>query len=175
MGFLFTGTFWGVFLILIGITVLVRVFFNIDLPIIRIFFGVLIIAIGINILFGRSMTWKETDTIMFGEGEFKSSGNRGEYTVVFGRGITDLTDLKKDTNEKIEINTIFGENIVYLKKGIPISVKASSAFGQIDFPDGNNAVFGSYNYTSPEFKKDKPYVRIEMNTVFGSTRVKFKD
>jgi hypothetical protein len=26
----------------------------------------LIIAIGINILFGRSMTWKETDTIMFG-------------------------------------------------------------------------------------------------------------
>jgi predicted membrane protein len=176
MSMMFTGAFWGVFLVLIGISILVRVFFNIDIPVFRIFFGLFLIGIGLSIVFGRHMVFSDSKNIVFGEATINVNESRGKYSVVFSKGITDLTGLPiNDEVSKIEVNTVFGDNTVYLKKGVSVSIRANSAFGQVELPDGNNVAFGTNQYTSGTIDKNTPHLKLDINTVFGATRVVYKE
>ena len=173
---MFTGAFWGIFLVLIGVSILIRVFFNIEFPIFRIFFGLLFIALGINLVFGRHKVFSDSKNIIFGETSFNVRESHGKYNVVFSKGVTDLTSLPaKDESAKIEVNTVFGENIVYIKKIAPVKIRANSVFGHIELPDGNEIAFGTNHYTSAAFDKNTPHLQLELNTVFGSTRIAFRE
>lgn len=180
MGIIFTGVFWGIFLILIGISVLIKIFFNIDFPVFRIIIGLLFIIIGINILTGRHfsgkhMNWSNSGNVVFGEGKMDSSNSTGKYNVVFGKAETDLSEFAKGDSGSIEVNTVFADNTIYIKKGVPVFVKANSTFAQTDLPDGSMAAFGTSSFTTPEYDKKKPYIKIDVNTVFGATRLRYKD
>ncbi|MDH4199074.1 MAG: LiaF-related protein [Spirochaetia bacterium] len=180
MGIIFTGVFWGVFLILVGISVLIKIFFNIDFPVFRIIFGLLFILIGVNILTGRHLTgrhisWTDSGNVVFSEGRFTGNNTTGKYNVIFGKAETDLSDLPKGDSSSIEINTIFGDNTVYIKKGMTVLVKANSAFAQTDLPDASMAAFGTSRFTTPEYDPKKPFTKIALNTVFGATRVRYKE
>lgn len=180
MGVLFSGAFWGVFLILIGISVLIKVFFNVDIPIVRTVFGLFIIAIGLSIIMGRPFlckhpSWSDSGNVVMGEGKMDEQNRSGHYNVVFGKGETDLSKMAKGDSKTVEISTIFGEQTVFIKKGMPVVVKANSAFGNSSLPDGSMAAFGVSRYKSPEYDPKKPYLKIEINTVFGSTLLRYKD
>ncbi|MDH4262045.1 MAG: cell wall-active antibiotics response protein [Spirochaetia bacterium] len=176
MNILFTGVFWGIFLVLIGISILVRVFLNINIPVFRIFFGLFFIALGLNIVFGNRISLSDSKNIVFGEATIKVDESRGKYNVVFSKGITDLTGLPiSGENSKIEVNTIFGDNTIYIKKGVSVSIHGNAAFGQIELPDGSNIAFGANHYSSGAIDKNNAYLKLEINTVFGATRVVIKD
>lgn len=173
---MFTGAFWGIFLVLIGVSILIRVFFNIDLPVFRIFFGLFFIAIGLNIIFGRQIPFSDSRNIFFGEATINANDSRGKYSVIFSKGITDLTNLPANGElASIEVNTVFGDNTIYIKKGTAVSIKGNAAFGQIELPDGNNIAFGSNHYSTGNIEKGSPYLKLDINTVFGATRVILKD
>jgi len=122
------------------------------------------------------MVFSDNKNIIFGEASFNVNESHGKYSVIFSKGVTDLTALPiNKENSKIEVNTVFGENTVYIKKGTAVTIKGNAAFGQIELPDGNNIAFGTNNYSAGNIDKKTPHLKLDINTVFGSTRVVLKD
>ncbi len=171
MSFLFTGAFWGVVLVLIGVAVILKAVFHITIPIARLIFGFIIILFGIQVLFG-GFRGRTKSSIFFEEGEIAAHETRNEYNVIFGRGTVNLRNLElQGQNRKIEINAIFGGADVQLPDTIPVKVRGSSVFGAVRAPDGNTAVFGDANYATEGLSENQPYLLVEANAVFGSVEI----
>ena len=177
MDMIFTGTFWGFFLIVLGISVLLKGFFNIDIPIFRMLFGIFVIWLGISIILGRSpISFKNSDSLIFSEGEIIADGTRREHNVIFSRGRIDLSQLKPEsTSRRIEINSIFAETVVYINPASNVKISANSAFGVAQLPDGGGVTFGNRNYENKPPEKSDKVLELELNVVFGALRVEYKD
>ena len=77
MGFLFSGIFWGVILILLGLAMIIKVVFNVSLPIFRIVFAIIFVYIGFKILvggFGGGIKTEKND-VVFGETIIEAKGS----------------------------------------------------------------------------------------------------
>jgi hypothetical protein len=173
MKMLFTGTFWGIVLILAGISVLVKVFFHVDIPVFRIIFGIIVISFGLSILIGKPFvcTHRDSSHIVFGEGKLGRNGDQSDYNVVFGKGVTDLSGLSEKGSRRIAINTVFGENTVYISPDVPVHIIVNTVFAGAVLPDGNTAAMGTFHYRSPNLEKASEHLTIEANVVFGSMRI----
>ena len=103
------GMIIGVFFLLLGLSILLKILFKIDIPVFRALFSVLLIYFGVRMLtgtFGMSglFEWKDHSSIVFSEGRFHAgkgaSGDSEEpthYSIVFGKGVVDLTELALET------------------------------------------------------------------------------
>jgi len=173
LDFLWNGVFWGVVLILFGISVVLKTVFHIDIPIFRLFIAFIFIYIGVKIIMGdRIFKCKTTEKdVIFSEGEFKYNQEKlKEYNIIFGSGKIDLTNIGELTENKIiKINTIFGGGNLILKKNTPFRLKTSVAFGGISFPEGEAIYFGEKEIKESE--KSQYYVDIEVNLVFGGFKI----
>lgn len=170
--------FWGLLLVILGLSLILRIVFNIDFPIFKIFIAFVLIYFGIKILFGSFDTkvhvyhGGEKDVI-FGEKNFSHMEGSGEYNTVFGKGTYDFRgyDLKGET-KRIKLSTVFGGTVIKLDKDLPVRIKVEAAFAGADLPNGNSAVFGSTTYESPTFESGNPYLDLKLEVVFGGIEVK---
>ncbi len=171
MGLLFSGLFWGVILILIGASIIARILFNIDLPVFRIVFALIIIYFGLKILTGGS--WLKTNgaTAVFDNKTMAASGKNSEFNVIFSKARIDADGRLPPEGEKLEINTVFGSTVLKISSVIPTIVKVSAAFSTTYLPDGNSISFGSYTYRNSSFSPNAPYRLIETNAVFSSFNI----
>ncbi len=173
MGILFSGILWGSFFILLGLSVILKYTVNVDIPVARIFFGIFFVYLGVQIITGgtRRHSGNSCD-VVFSQGKVSADARSGEYNVIFGKGIIDLTGVEvKDKDVFLKANTIFGSSTIKLKAGVPALVKANSAFGNVRLPDGNAAAFGNYLYKTKSYQEGKYHLEVETNTVFGDTQV----
>lgn len=176
MGFIFTGIFWGIFFLILGITIILKTFFNIDIPFFRIFIALFFIWIGLKILIGGGPLFKSSKNgVIFGEARI-DAGNienlKDEYNIIFGRGIIDFTKIElKNTNNEIKINTIFANSRIKLNSEIPVVINTDSAFARIKFPDKTITSFGSYSYKTESFNEEKPHLKVKIDVVFGSVDI----
>ena len=169
MGILGSGLFWGIIFILLGLSIIIKVVFNIHIPVFRIVFAIFIIYLGINMLMGWS--WKAEkypNKIYFSEQKFSTVDSKDSYQVVFGKGFLDLSGINKDQlPKKVIINTAFGGATVNLPKEIPVKIMATSAFGAIRMPDQNLVTFGKQTYQSRGVSSNEPALEIIANVAFG--------
>jgi hypothetical protein len=169
------GFFWGLVLILIGLAVIFRVVFDVNL--FRIIIGILIILFGIRILLGK--TWmperskKEHDTFFSDQKYSEIPKDNTEYNVIFGRSVYDFTrsDLAVREPVRIKINVVFGAAVIKIKPDMPVRIKSEAVFGASRMPDGNTVAFGSINYNTRSFSEDAPHLYIESNVVFGGIEI----
>ncbi len=167
--------FWGVFFILIGISVMLKAF-GIILPLFRILFAVFIIFVGISIMFpgvfkkccGISQTGRET---MFSESNIEGNNISGEYSTIFGSSNIDLTQITPGS-PKIELNAIFGGVKVKIDRTKPCRIKGNAAFGGVMLPNGNTAAFGTTIYQTDSYKEGSPAIEVEANAVFGGIEIR---
>lgn len=172
-----TGLFWGLILIIIGVSLLIKVIFNINFPIFRIVIAFIFIYIGIKILVGPSIKLFHTQTdkngVIFGETSQSSIQNNQEYNAIFGKLVFDLKniELNSDTNYNIKINTVFGSCELILPENVNINIESNAVFGLASMPNGNSTSFGNIDYKkySPEFHTT---LFIKADVVFGSFIVK---
>jgi hypothetical protein len=165
-----SGTFWGVLLIFIGILLILKVLFNINIPVFRILFALLLIYFGIRILVGGT-TCGLSHHEYFNEPHV--AVNRGDdYRVVFGKGVIDLTtvSLSSGTVHK-EIHTVFGNSLVKVSRQLPVKIVTEAAFGAVHMPDGNVISVGRYTYTTPAFKEGEKHLLVAANVVFGELTI----
>jgi hypothetical protein len=172
MGFLFSEVFWGILLIILGVSVVIKVVFNVNLPIFRILFSFFLIYIGIRILMGGFGVNPPKNMVLFNDSEIKGPTADNNYNVIFGKGVIDLTDpaLVKTTT-KVEVNTIFGGGFIKLNPKMPLIIVVNSAFAGAKLPDGNIATFGKYTYKSPNFIEGQNHLEIDANVVFGGLEI----
>lgn len=171
MGFLFSGLFWGVVLVIFGLTIVIKAVFKIDIPIFRIVFALVIIYLGLKMLFGGFGIHKGT-SVIFHEAKLRSSGKNGEYNVIFGASDIDLTniDISKES-VFTEVNVVFGSSTVYIDENIPAVIKISTVFADSKLPKGNAGFFGDYVYKTENFIEDENCLTLEVDVVFGSVRI----
>lgn len=158
------GYFWGVFLIGIGVLMIIKYQFKLNISLPRIIIGVLFLALGLSMLMG-GFTDRNRSNMFFSEGTVNTAKVEKEYNIVFGNMVIDLSNIpKEDLRDRIEINSIFGNTLVKLNPEIPTIVRMNSAFGSGNTPDGSTIVFGDHAYRIGE---DDPVLTIDANVVFG--------
>jgi predicted membrane protein len=173
MGFINSGAFWGIIIILIGVSMVLRYVFNIHFPLFRIVIACLLIFWGLRMLmgsFGNSRYYNYNSTI-FSNSRHHYDRSDNSYNVVFGRGELDLRNVKVDKNQKIQVNSVFGSYTIRIDDSIPVKIISNVAFGNIQTPDDRDNAFGKYTYRSSNLNEDSPYILIDANVVFGDLKV----
>lgn len=172
MSFVFSGVFWGILVVLVGLSIILNHVVGVRIPLVRIIFGLLLIYWGVSVLIGASFRSRRSDTTVFSESEIKAT-EAGRQDVIFGKGTIDLTGvaLKPGVN-RYEINTIFAASVIRVDSGMPVKVVASSAFAGVRMPDGGNIAFGETTYRSAGLREDSTYLLVKAAVVFGSMEVR---
>ncbi|RLC50453.1 MAG: hypothetical protein DRZ79_04365 [Candidatus Cloacimonadota bacterium] len=173
MHILFGSLFWGVLLILLGFSIVIKAIFKIDIPVIKIVFALLLIYWGIKILFGFNIGHHSSGNAIFEESKFKASKSKNEYNLVFGNGEIDLSELDvSQKNAYSEVNIVFGSGDIYINPSVPTIIKVSSVFAETRLPGKTINFIGDYVYKSKDFSPEEPHLYLKLNVVFGSARVK---
>lgn len=169
------GLFWGIILIVIGLSIILRVAF--DISIFRIVIAVVLILIGIKMLIGKPIMQHEGNEnhVIFGEKNNTIDPVNGtEYNTVFGRTVYDFRNMKplSERRTKIKFNTVFGNNEIILPPDLPVKIKADAVFATTSMPNGNTVAFGSTNYEANTENIDTAILLIEANVVFGASIIR---
>jgi hypothetical protein len=169
MGFVFSGIFWGVFVVLLGVSIILSYATGVRIPFFRIFFGLLLVYWGISLLagarFGRS------GTTVFGDSVVRATA-AGKQDIVMGRGVIDLSGIVLGEGvSRYEVNTVFGASVIKLDPAMPVKVVVSSAFAGVKMPDGGNVAFGETTYRSSGLREDSTHLLVKTSVVFGSLEI----
>jgi predicted membrane protein len=172
------GLFWGAFLLLLGIALIIKVVFQIDFPVFKVLVGIFLILLGIKVLFGRfgvSQHHFEPEETIFSERTYDDPEPGKEYTVLFARGVYDFTnvDLSKGSF-RTKISTVFGGAQIIIPREVPVRIKADAVFAGAELPDGNTAVFGNSVYESENWHPDSTGIDIKVDVVFGGVQVVYR-
>lgn len=174
------GLFWGIVLIVIGVSVIIKVVFNIHIPMFRIVAAFVLIFLAIRILLGPGhknfRTYDDSDDIIFNEKDFRDVDPlKKEYNIVFGKANYDLRhmQLPEGNTYRMNFNVVFGGGNLILNDSIPVKIKSDAVFSGVKMPDGSSSVFGTSYYHSPGFNEERPYLYIKIDAVFSGIDIQY--
>jgi hypothetical protein len=173
MEFLFSGLFWGIILILFGVSIIVRIVFHVHVPIVRIVFALILIYLGIRVLVGGNWLCRQGNRTVFGSSTMSIASGDNEYKIIFGTAAIDATaEVTGGAPERISIKTVFGRSKATISKAVPTVVRVSAAFGEARLPDGSSVSFGETTYKNALAREGKtPMREIDAQVVFGGFAV----
>jgi len=172
-GCLFNSIFWGALLILLGFALLLDIAFGIHIPIFQLLLALVFFYIGIRILVGWRRWGGRRGSVMFEDRRIDSVRPNDRHEVLFGRADIDLTRIiLQDQIVRVEVSTVFGSSMIQIDGKMPVKIRGSSAFGAVHFPDGHAAAFGDYTWRSSNLDETKPYLLVDVSSVFGGVEVK---
>ncbi|MGZ3797782.1 MAG: hypothetical protein ACXVB1_15535, partial [Pseudobdellovibrionaceae bacterium] len=159
--------------------------FGINIPIIKILFGLFLLYLGVKVIFG-AFSWdfnfvaerRSSDhEAIFSEAQFiyPNKKNAKEYVTVFGSSHLDLTGVSDLGGKEIEVVSVFGESEVIVKKGTPLRIETNTVFAKSELPGKNVSAFGQFHYSSPELKEQDPALKLKTTAVFGSLKIVEKE
>jgi|SRR5690554_2187634 len=172
MNILSSGVFWGLILVLIGLSIIVRIVFNVDIPVFRVVIGLLLIYFGFQVIFGGSARSRRRADFQRSERSYRGyniqKGNN-QYNIVFSKGRVDLTD-KKDlvADQYVEINVVFGSAVVLIDPEIPTQIEVNTVFGTASLPGRKLAMIGQERYRVGTEKGKGNLLYIEVSSVFAN-------
>jgi hypothetical protein len=167
MGFFSAGMAFGLLFILIGISIILKLIFKVNIPVVRIAFALFIIYLGFHILFG-SFSIKHR-TVYFAENNITAVSGENEYSIIFGKGEIDLTGLDESAyGKEYETNVVFGEGLLKINSLVPFKVKSEYVFSGLRLPDKEFGGIGSFTYTSKAYKEGEPFILVKADAVFAS-------
>ena len=172
MGFMVSGLFWGVVVVLFGVSILLRAVFHIDLPFFRVLFGLIVIYWGVCLLTNHNGCSSGSVKTVFTESKVAANGSDREFAVIFGRNTVDLSGISvKDKTVRVKSATVFGETVLVIDPSVPARINISSAFASATAPNGNSVALGEMSYTTKDYKEGMNCLNIEADAVFGSLRI----
>jgi hypothetical protein len=164
---LIDGVFWGALLIILGIWFLVRHYVPVHIPVIRIIIAALFVYIGIRVLV-LGPSFRDRNTAVFSDSTLQYAPDRGrDYNLVFSSGTIDLREAAGDRDARMQVNVVFGSGILRIDQTRPVRVDMSSAFGDVEAPNGRSVAFGDTVYTTPAYKEGSPALHVHATAVFG--------
>ena len=159
----------GIILLIVGCVLLLANFIGLRVNLFRLFPGIALLILGIVILFGQ---FGGNHEVIFDRKKIDLNEPFREKNIIFAEGIIDLNELKPITHhQKMKVNVIFASGKLILNPDIPTVIHASSAFGNLKFPDRTVNFLGSTDYRTGDIKSSEPYLDIEANVVFGQFNI----
>ena len=177
--------FWAVLFIAVGVILLIQTVFKIDLPVMRILFGVFLIYMGAKIIFGsfgHGMSYFKVNKIssdtesIFTQNEMKAKDQSGQvnkkFSTVFGSSTLDLRGLTgEELNQEIKIDSAFGRTQVKTDSTTPIKAHIDTGFAAVNIRGQKIGSFGEMDYQSPNYSADKPALKLDIDAAFGEVVV----
>lgn len=169
------GLFWGAFLLLLGVALIIKVVFNVDFPVFKVLVGIFLVLLGLKVLFGKFLispgNFKSEETI-FNERVYDNPESDKEYTVLFAKGVYDFTNVDLEEGSfRVKVSTVFGGTQIIIPIDKPVRIQADAVFAGVELPDGKNAVFGTTIYESDSWSPDTACIDISVDVVFGGVQV----
>lgn len=171
------GLFWGVFLILVGLALIIKFVFDLDIPVLRIALALFLIMIGIRMLvkdkWEFNFSHNEHDIIFRNATIHGKDITASEYNVIFGQALFDLTGLDSLVQPKtLKINTIFGETKVLVNEDLPLLVTGDAVFSGAELDTDNVKAFGELSYKSRTYQPDSNHLDLKSDVIFGGFKLK---
>lgn len=154
MNFFFGYPFWGLLLILWGVSLVLKSF-GFHIPLGRVFLGIVVIVFGIKILVTSGKVSVKSKTTQHGKSYYKAGGSE-DYNLVFSSGTIDLRELKEDSDD-IEISVVFASATVILPEHLSFKIEPTTVFGATS----------TRNVKNTAIEGVRP-IKIESSCVFGS-------
>lgn len=171
MEFFFSKIFWGLMVVLFGVSILLNSIFKINIPIFKIALAGFFIFIGVRMLLDTFGVRSKTNFMGDQHVRIEQIEN-DKYDVVFGSQVIDLTQgSMSDNDAEIECNVVFGSAKILVPRHINLKLSSSAVFGSVRPPSGDETVFGSNEYVNGEGNLDGKTLRLEVNAVFGSATI----
>jgi predicted membrane protein len=172
---------WAILFIAIGVILLLQSVFKIDLPILKILFGIFLIYMGVKVIagsFGHKISYfkvnkitTETESI-FSENTLKSKNNDGQvnrkFSTVFGSSKLDLSSLTdEELGNEIKIDNAFGKTIIQTNAAIPIKATVETGFAKVTIRGQSTSQFGETVIQTPDYSSEKPALILQIDAAFG--------
>ncbi len=169
---LFSGGFWGIYLIIMGFLALMKSYANLDIPLFRAGIGILLIMIGLTLMLGGGVAWEtEPDTVLMQQ-RTVTLNHSGSFRTLFGESTFHVEPPAEATSLDLEFDTVFASSTIHLPKDVAVKIDISTAFGQTQLPDGSSWSFGGGTYTSPGYDEATERIHLRGSTVFGSLTIR---
>jgi len=169
------GLFWGAFLLLLGVALIIKVVFNVDFPVFKVLIGIFLVLLGLKVIFGKFLVSPghfSSEETVFSERVYDNPESGKEYTVLFGKGVYDFTNVDLEQGSfRVKVSTVFGGTQIIIPADKPVRIQADAVFAGAELPDGNNAVFGTSIYESDSWNPDSANMDIKVDVVFGGVQV----
>ncbi len=171
MGFMASGIFWGVLLVLWGATLIVNTVFHLNVPFFRVAIALIVIYVGIRMLMAGGL-FKTKKEVVFAESSFSGEKVMDEYSIVFGKGRVDLSGavLEKDRTT-VGINVVFGNAVLKVSPKQAVRISADSVFGSVKLPDNRETAFGETSYETRKAREGEKVLEVRAEVVFGRLEV----
>ena len=158
--------FWGVLVLLFGLSIIFKAIFGFTFPIMKPLLGAFFIYLGIMMIFNIRHGAHFT---RWGDSHVKISHPARQYSVVFGNGTIDLSQMEMPKKPiRVKLNTVFGQSDITLNKKIPTRIRLNSIFSEAQLPYEDLEQTGSDSY---QMGDEKALLNLEINVVFGKTVV----
>lgn len=167
----FSSAFWGITIIFVGVAMLLRNFFDLDIPVFTIIAAGFLIFLGVRMIAGHASGNDSSNSAVFSEQKMGFVPGQNKYNVLFGNGNLDLSRLELTESKLVEISCVFGEFRVAVSPETNLQIFSSAAFGSFVAPSQQSSAFGSLDYRSQNFDPTKPVLTLRAEVVFGSVRV----
>lgn len=162
---------YGILFTILGILIVARNVFKVNIPVFKIAFGMLFIFIGISLFI--SEPGESNNNIFFSNKAIQVTDLDKEYNLIFSRGTIDLSKVSpQNKGQKLKINTIFSDGTIVINPQTPALISTNSAFAITETPDDASISFGKYKYLTKSYEKERNYLQVETKTVFSKLEVK---
>ncbi len=135
MNFFFSTAFWGILLILWGLSLVLKAFFpSIRFPLGTVFISICIIIFGVQLLIGGFGTKRNriNRRVNHGYTEHISEEYSEELNVVFSTDSLRLTNIDVTSQDRyIDVTAVFGRAIIYVSSQTPVRIEADAVFGKV--------------------------------------------
>lgn len=169
-----SSVFWGLVVVLIGLSIVFKQVFHFSIPVIRILIGLFFIWLGLKIMFGIRFT-NTAGNVIFSESSQKFNSATKEYSVAFGNGLFDFSDIVVGSeNVQVEVNSVFGNAEITVNSLTPVEFRMTAAFGQTESPDNSVNGFGENKWFTPGCDTNTPRLIIKGSAVFGKLELRRK-
>lgn len=160
---------WGTILILFGLSFILKSVFQITIPLVRPFFGGVLIYLGLSIMMDPFNESPDKKSVIFGRTTIVGSSAIKTYNVTFGSGVIDLSQLTFAQPAQITINTVMGSSAVILPD-VSAKVRVNAIFARAGLPDETLVSFGRNVYKTDDEAEQKLFVQV--NVILGNVDIK---
>lgn len=159
---------WGVALILLGLSLIIKTIFGISIPFLRILIGILFLYAGISLITGLdSYSNKQIRTVIFKKEHLNIQHPYRSYNILFANGTIDLSSLQPVEPTTIDVNVLFGLGVIKLSPKVPTAIYAESFVGGLQLPDETIINWGKKRYFIAA-NKHSALLNLNAKAVFGN-------
>lgn len=165
------GILIGGFVALFSTSILLRLLFGVNLPLVRIVFSLGFIYVGVRMATGKLNLGHAN----FDDSQFRLIGEIREkqsFGISFGTATLDLTEAQPPASgsAEIEFDVLLGGATIYYSPESPLEITVKAIFGDVKLPNGSSIFVGNLTHRTPASAAAPRKIRLILTVYCGNAQ-----